>query len=340
MQTLELSVIGSHTAVIQRHSLHTLLGHILLSQHDGQLLSAVVTIVEEDHNIVGLNRTDNLTLLVDCNDRLNELIGNTLVIRLLHSLDHIARRLANTINQLIVSDLHTLPTLIAVHSIVTTDDRCNATGRFCQVVLQLLDKALTAARIGITTVHKAVNKGVLDTVLLRDVAQSEEVVERRVNATVRYQTHKVNIHAISLSILERCNDLLVLHNRTIGCRAVDLHQILINDATCTNIEVTHLRVTHLTVGQTNVLAIGTQLSVRILLGHSRDIGRIDRVDHIALSFVADTPTIEDHQQNLLVFHCVLYVFYLFNSFLINSTATSIAFCIPSGFLPPAVAKKG
>ena len=178
VKTLKLSIIRGHTAVVQRHCVHALLGHILLCEHYCKLLSAVVTVVEEDYNVIRFDSTDCITLSVNIHDGQHELISNTIVIRRLHSGNHVGALLAHAINKLVVSHLHTLPALIAVHGVVATDDRCNLTSRRCHMLLQRLDKALTATWVGVATIHEAVHKGVLDGVVLSDVAELEEVVER------------------------------------------------------------------------------------------------------------------------------------------------------------------
>ena len=53
--------------------------------------------------------------------------------------------------------------------------------------------------------------------------------------------------------------LRILNDATVLAGAVNLHQVLIDDASCTDIQVTNLRVTHLSVGQTYVLTAGLQL---------------------------------------------------------------------------------
>ena len=55
--------------------------------------------------------------------------------------------------------------------------------------------------------------------------------------------------------------LRILYYRVVLAGTVDFHQVLIYDASGTDIEVTDLRVTHLSVGQTYVLTAGLQLRV-------------------------------------------------------------------------------
>ena len=114
------------------------------------------------------------------------------------------------------------------------------------------------------------------------------------NTTIGQQAHKVNIHAISLGILKRSYNLLVLQNRTTLTSAVNLHEVLIYDTTCADIEVTYLRVTHLTLRQTYILAIGTQLGVRIGSRQRVDKLGICRTNCIGLGMISNTPTVQNH----------------------------------------------
>ena len=125
---------------------------------------------------------------------------------------------------------------------------------------QLFDEALTTLRVGITAIHEAVDeRRILQAIFLGDVAELEQVVERRVNAAVRSQTHEVDVLAILLRIREGRDDFLILQDTSIGTSAVDLHEVLINDTARTDVQVTYFRVTHLTVGQTYVLAARLEL---------------------------------------------------------------------------------
>ena len=295
VQTLEVCIVRSHTAVVERQSVHTLCRHILLCQRNGNLARAIITIIKEDNHIVSLDLTLGIAILVYANDRLHELIGHTLVVRALHSCNHIGCVLTDTIHEQVITNLHTLPALIAIHSVVATYDRSDLTGRLRHVSLQSLDKALTALRVGVTTIHKAVNVSILDAVVLRNVAKLVEVLDRRVHTTVRHKTHKVYVHAVSLRILESCHNLGILQNRVVGASAVNLHEVLVNHTTCSDIEVTYLRVTHLTVGQTYVLAISAEERVGILLGHRRDILGVYRVDYVRSGVITLAPAVKNHQ---------------------------------------------
>ena len=121
------------------------------------------------------------------------------------------------------------------------------------------------------------------------------MLKRRVHAAIRSQSHQVYLLTCLLSVRISVNHLLVLQYRTVLAGTVNLHEVLIYNASCTDIEVTHLRVTHLSVRQTDVFARSLQLRVgtnscKIVEVRSR---RIE--DNVTLSVLSDSPSVEDHQ---------------------------------------------
>ena len=76
---------------------------------------------------------------------------------------------------------------------------------------------------------------------------------------------------------------------------VDLYEVLIDNASGTDVEVSNLGVAHLTVRKTNVLARGLERGV------SRDCVQIIKkwcwgvVDDITLTVLTDSPSVENHQ---------------------------------------------
>ena len=173
--SLERSIVRRHAVILQTgDGLHALLVHILLCQHDGQLLSTVVAVVEEDYNITFLDGAVNGGIV----NGLDELVGNAFVVAFLHSLHHIGSLLAFTGDEQVVSHLHAVPALVAVHCIEATDNACDGGVCALDVVGQLLYETLTRAGVCITTVHEAMHESLLDAVLLRNVAQGKQMVER------------------------------------------------------------------------------------------------------------------------------------------------------------------
>ena len=167
------------------------------------------------------------------------------------------------------------------------------------MLLQISDEPLARPRIGITPIHEAVHIAVLDVVLLGDVDEFQQVVQRGMNATRGSQAHQVQALAIGLGIAVGRLDLRVLQDGIVGTGAVDLHQVLIDDAPGADVQVARLRVSHLSVGQPHVLARGLQFGVRIAGLQVVHVGRSGLCYHVPQALVADAPAVENNQQRLL-----------------------------------------
>ena len=159
VDAFERSIVGRHTIKLQaRYGLHTFFGHILLREDGGQLLGAVVAIIEENNDIVGLNASVDLGV----NQRLHKFICvlvlfGRAVVAALHSCYHIRFLTSFAMNEVVVSNLQSVPALIAVHRVETADDRSHVCALLVAFLFELFDKAFAAARIRIAAVHKAVD---------------------------------------------------------------------------------------------------------------------------------------------------------------------------------------
>ena len=81
----------------------------------------------------------------------------------------------------------------------------------------------------------------------------------------------------------------------IAAGPVDLHQILVYDASGADIQVTYFRITHLSVGKADVFAVGQQLRRRIFGLQAVDIDRVGRINHIVVAVIAFAPAVQNHQ---------------------------------------------
>ena len=189
-----------------------------------------------------------------------------------------------------------LPALVAVHGVEAANNRGDGGVVVGANLRHLLDEALTRAGVGVAAVHEAMHERlVLQSIGLADLDEFEQVVEAGVDATIRAETHEVELLALFLCISVGSLHLWVLHDGAVLAGAVDLHKVLIDNASGTNVEVTHLRVSHLSVGQTNIFARCLQLRVS---RHGREIVEIRgrRVEnHVALAMLTDSPSVENHQ---------------------------------------------
>ena len=179
VHALEFGIIGSHAVILQTlDGVHTLFGHILLGEHLGELLGAVVAEVDEDYHIALLDGT----VYGRVDDRLYKLVGHAVGVALLHGLNHVGGFLALALDEQVVSLFHAVPSLVAVHGVEAADDAGDVSAVGCAGVSNLLDKSGSALGVGVATVHEAVYEGLVQAILLGDFNQLEEVVERRVYA--------------------------------------------------------------------------------------------------------------------------------------------------------------
>lgn len=120
----------------------------------------------------------------------------------------------------------------------------------------------TRLGVGVAAVHETVYEDlVLQSELLTHLDELEQMVEAGVHAAVGGQSHQVKLLAVLLGIVVGLNNAFVLQDTAVFASTVDFHQVLIDDASGTDVEVTHLGVTHLSVGQTHVFTAGLKLRV-------------------------------------------------------------------------------
>ena len=153
--------------------MHALLRHILLCENYGKLFCAVVAEVEENDNVALLDSAVNLRIV----NWLDELVGNAIGITLFHCLNHVVSLLSLALNEQVISFLYTLPTLVAVHCIETSHDAGDGCAVVITYVLKLLNEANATLRVGVTTIHEAVNEHFLQTILLANLNEFIQMIE-------------------------------------------------------------------------------------------------------------------------------------------------------------------
>ena len=98
-----------------------------------------------------------------------------------------------------------------------------------------------ALRVRVATVHVTVYKHlILQSVSLTNLYQFKQVVQARVYAAVRRQSHQVQLLVVLLSVCVRRLYLRVVHDRAVLAGTVNLYQVLIHDAPRTYVQVSHL----------------------------------------------------------------------------------------------------
>ncbi len=203
VHALEGSVVRSHAVVLQAgNGVHAFFGHVLLSEHDGKFLGAVVAVVEEDDNVAFLDAS----VYVGINEGFHELVGVLVVfavavVAALHAFNHVGHLAALAFNELVVGNLHTVPALVAVHGVETTNDAGDVCTVCVTYFLKVGNEAFAALGVGVAAVHEAVNVGVFGyAVFFGNLHEFEEVLEGGVNATGRGEAHEVESLAVLLGV--------------------------------------------------------------------------------------------------------------------------------------------
>ena len=88
------------------------------------------------------------------------------------------------------------------------------------------------------------------------VDQSEEMLDRAVDASVRQQAHQMQFATRSAHVLEAGEQNGILRKGAVGKRFVDDDDALRNDASAAHVEVSDFAVPHDAGRQPNVLAAG------------------------------------------------------------------------------------
>ena len=156
MQPLELVVVWSEAAVIQRDGLHAVFRHVFLCQHLGYLASPVVAEVEEYNRIAFIDGAFRLSVLVHYHDRLYELIGHVVVVRCLYAFGSRAECLSLAGCQQVVGEFYAVPSLVPVHGIITSAYRSDFPGRPAHLVFKVFYEPFSAFRVAVAPVHEAV----------------------------------------------------------------------------------------------------------------------------------------------------------------------------------------
>src|SRR5574344_2125054 len=179
MHTLERCIIRSHAIVLQiLDGMHTLFRHILLSEDCCHLLGTVITIIDEDNHISLFDGSVKSSVDNWLHKFIGILmVGSICIIALLHCLYHIGSFLSDTIHQLVISYLDTVPALVTVHGIESAYNGSYFSCTLGTMVLQLLDKSLSTLWVCITAIHKAMDESVVYSIFLSDITHLEQVVQ-------------------------------------------------------------------------------------------------------------------------------------------------------------------
>ncbi len=94
-----------------------------IGQGHGHFAAAVGAVIEEDASVVVADQTNGLLVRLDDGYRLDELIGDAVLVGSLHGRHWIVGLFAVAEHHGVEGALHAIPTLIAIHGVVAARDR-------------------------------------------------------------------------------------------------------------------------------------------------------------------------------------------------------------------------
>ena len=138
------------------------------------------------------------------------------------------------------------------------------------------------------------DKNILKSLVLRLGEEFVEVIKGRVHAAVAAKAEEMKFFATALDIVISGGYLLVLQELVLAAGDVDLHQVLVNDAACTEVHVSYFGISHLSVRKTDILSAGVEVGIRIFCPQGVDEGLTLSVNRIAVVVATFAPTVKNH----------------------------------------------
>src|ERR1700730_13495554 len=152
---------------------------VSFGEGSSDLPRAVGPKVEEDHAVAILNDRYWLFVLIDHYDRLHELIGDALTVRLANGGDRIATRAAFTEPHQPIGLLGAFPSFITVHRVVAPDDGCDfAHSVFAHLVNKLRDVTGSRIRRRVAPIQKSVHEDSFNVFVARHPKQCIQMLLR------------------------------------------------------------------------------------------------------------------------------------------------------------------
>jgi hypothetical protein len=161
----------------------------------------------------------------------------------------------------IPGELVALPALVAVHGVVAADDRGDFRTAGLQIFFQLGHVGGTAGGRCVAAISDGVDHEVFDSGGFRGIAKRGEVILMRMHAAIADEAEEVQ--ALAFGFFESVHEHGHGGEFAIANALVDAGEVLIHDATGTEVQVADFAVAHLAVGQADVLTAGADGAARV-----------------------------------------------------------------------------
>ena len=197
-----------------------------------------------------------------------------------------------------IGDFDTIPTLIAIHRVITAGyrgDPC-VTG-FRTHLRELAQTGLGRAWRRVAAIQERMHGNARHTLALGQLEHRENVLFVAVHAAGRKQSHHMQRAVARRYRVAGFAEFAIFEKRTIRNRRVDAGQILIDDAASADVHVPDFGVAHLSIRQADKLALGVHQRVWAVGEQAPPVRRIRLGDRVVGGLLAMAPAVEDQQQH-------------------------------------------
>ena len=198
-------------------------------------------------------------------------------------------------NQQIICFFDALPTLISIHRIVTSNDRCYLSIIGSAASLQFFDKSCSGLGVNIAAIGKGVDKNIGNFGKIGSANQSFDVVNMSMYATVRDQTEKMKFNLVFLGSFESFLQYGLVFKRILINSHIDFGKVLIDHSSSAQVYMSNLTVSHLSVWKPNIHTISTQSGMWVFSVKRIDKRRMRLVNRRYRRVWRDSPAVQNHQ---------------------------------------------
>src|SRR5690606_5668975 len=129
----------------------------------------------------------------------------------------------------------------------------------------------------------------------RQFQQGEQVINVAVNPSIRQEAVQVKLAPVFLHVTDGSEEGVVFKEASLPDRLRHPGQILVDDSTCADVQVTHFGIAHLTLRQSHGLAAGLKKGMGIFRPVAVEMGLLRLGDGIAVGFLPHGKAVQDDQ---------------------------------------------
>ena len=249
-------------------SLHSLTAikacKLIITENAGHLSCPVGTEIVENNRISVFDGCYRGTVFHHYH-RHNKLISFAVIIGSLNSCNSALCLNALALCQCLIGNLLTIPVLISIHCIVAACYSCYLTNaQLSHLGLQSCYIIFSRCWRSITAIQEAVYIDLAQAIALCQLQQTINMSNMAVNAAVRNQSEHMQSRIVLFAVFYCCHKCLVFKKITILNGFGNTGQLLINNTSCTHVQVSYLRVSHLSFRKTNCHSAGLSFYERTL----------------------------------------------------------------------------